>query len=193
MISHLLPPAASNGAGGGSALSIWAAIVSGSVVAAVVGAMVNTWLARRKSREEELARVRVMLAEAFQVVAEYKEFPYAIRRRRHDAPSQERVRLSEELRMVQAKLTFFEEWTRIEDKTVGLRYRDLVKQLRRVAGAACNEAWAAEPIIDDAQMNIPRETVDLSSLATFEQDYSEAAQAYVDCFMKWPWRKRKRA
>jgi hypothetical protein len=53
-----------------------------------------------RAREEELARVRVMLAEAFQAAAEYKEFPYAIRRRRRDAPSEERVRLSEELRRV---------------------------------------------------------------------------------------------
>ncbi len=167
---------------------IWAALISGSVIAAFIGAIVNTWLARQKSREEELARVRVMLAEAFQAVAEYKEFPYAIRRRRHDDPSGERVRLSEELRKVQARLTFFEEWTRIEDKTVGERYRDLVKQLRRVAGAACNAAWMAEPITDDAQMNIPRDEVDLTSLATYERDYTDAARAYVDGFAK---RRRK--
>ncbi|WP_297083120.1 hypothetical protein [uncultured Demequina sp.] len=56
----------------------WTALVSGSVVAAAIGAIVNTWLARRKSREEQAARVRVMLAEAFEAVAAYKEFPYAI-------------------------------------------------------------------------------------------------------------------
>jgi hypothetical protein len=168
-----------------------AALISGSVVAAIIGAVVSTWLTRRKSREEELARVRVMLAEAFQAVAEYKEFPYAIRRRRRDAPSEKRVRLSEELRKVQGRLTFFEEWTRIEDKTVGDRYRSLVKQLRRIAGAACNEAWSTPPITEDAQMNIAREEVDLSALATYEGDYTEAARAYVEGFMKTRRRKKR--
>jgi hypothetical protein len=101
------------------------------------------------------------------------------------------VRLSEELRKVQGRLTFFEEWTRIEDKTVGDRYRDLVKQLRRVAGAACNEAWSTPPITEDAQMNIAREEVDLSALATYEGDYTEAARAYVEGFMKTRRRKKR--
>ncbi len=166
---------------------VWAALISGSVISALVGALVTTLLARRKSQEEQLARVRVMLAEAFQAVAEYKEFPYAIRRRRHDAASEERVRLSEELRQVQAKLTFYEEWTRIEDDAVGSAYRELVQRLRSVAGAACNEAWATPAIEFDEQMNIPREQVDLAELAAFERNYTDAAQAYVSGFMRW-WR-----
>lgn len=184
MMLNLPSLAATAGADPGRTSLIWTALISGSVLAAVIGAGVSTWLARRKSREEELARVRVMLAEAFQTVADYKELPYAIRRRRHDAPSEERVRLSEELRKVQARLTFFEEWTRIEDKTVGERYRDLVRQLRRVAGAACNQAWSSPPITYDTQMNIAPEAVDLSELAAYERVYSDAAQSYVARFMK---------
>lgn len=164
---------------------VLAALISGSVIAAAIGAVVNTWLARRKSREEELARVRVMLAEAFQAVAEYKEFPYAIRRRRHDDPAGERVRLSEELRKVQARLTYFEEWTRIEDAVLGSSYRTLLAELRRVAGAACNSAWTAEAITHDAQMNIARDEVDLTSLAAHERDFTSAARTYVEGFMKW--------
>ncbi len=163
---------------------VWAALISGSVISAVIGALVSTHLARKKSREEQLARVRVMLAEAFQAVAEYKEFPYAIRRRRHDAASEERVRLSEELRKVQAKLTFYEEWTRIEDATVGDAYQVLVTHLRRVAGAACNEAWATQPIKTDDKMNIPKEQVDLAELTNFERKYTSAAQSYVEGFLK---------
>lgn len=163
---------------------VWAALISGSVVSAVIGAVVSTHLARKKSREEQLARVRVMLAEAFQAVAEYKEFPYAIRRRRHDAASEERVRVSEELRKVQARLTFYEEWTRIEDATVGNPYQELVTNLRRVVGTACNEAWAAPSIKNDDQMNIPKEQVDLAELTNFEREYTSAAQLYVEGFMK---------
>ena len=125
-----------------------------------------------------------MLAEAFQTVAEYKEFPYAIRRRRHDAPSDERVRLSVELGRVQAKLTFYEEWTRVEDKAVGDAYGVLVQNLRRVAGTACNEAWVTSPITTDEQMNIPREQVDLTELAAFERKYTDTMQVYVDNFLR---------
>lgn len=163
---------------------VWAALISGSVIAAVIGALVSTHLARKKSREEQLARVRVMLAEAFQAVAEYKEFPYAIRRRRHDAAGDERVRLSEEMRRVQSRLTFYEEWTRIEDVSVGQAYAKLVKRLRMIAGAACNEAWASPAITSDDQMNIPGDQVDLAELTEFEREFTNAAQAYVDGFMK---------
>lgn len=126
-----------------------------------------------------------MPAEAFQAVAEYKEFPYAIRRRRHDTASEERVRLSEELRQVQAKLTFHEEWTRIEDGTVGSAHRELLQRLPSVAGAACNEAWATPAIKSDEQMDIPREQVDLAELASFERNCTDAAQEHVSGFMKW--------
>lgn len=186
-----IPLTAAAASGATTSSLIWAALISGSVIAAIVGALVNTWLARRKSREEELARVQVMLAEAFQAVAEYKEFPYAIRRRRHDVPSEERVRLSGELRSVQARLTFYEEWTRIEDKSVGDCYLDLVKQLRRIAGAACNQAWLTPPLTEDSQMNIAREEVDLSALATYERDYTDVARGYVDDFMKRRRRKKR--
>lgn len=170
---------------------VWSAIISGSVVAAVIGALASTYLARRKSREEQLARVRVMLAEAFQTVAEYKEFPYAIRRRRHDAASEERVRLSEEMTKVQSKLTFYLEWTRIENQAVGAAYGDLVHNLRLVAGTACNEAWRCPAIETDKQMNIPREQVDLTKLIPFEYKYTDTAQAYVKDYMRWSkWRMR---
>lgn len=62
------------------------AILSGTFLAAIVtastSAIVTTRIARQKSREEERSRVRTIYAEAFQVVAAYKELPYAIRRRR---------------------------------------------------------------------------------------------------------------
>ncbi len=73
--------------------------VSGAVIAAVVGAVINVALARYKDRAEERARLRTTFAEAFETAMQYKEFPYAIRRRRADQPAAERVRLSEEMRV----------------------------------------------------------------------------------------------
>ncbi len=107
-------------------------------------------------------------AEAFEAVSAYKEFPYAIRRRRADAPSEERVRLSEELRKVQTRLTYYLAWTQAESEVVGDAYAELVTELRRLAGAACRDAWLTAPITEDARMNIGPDVVDLSALSDLE-------------------------
>ena len=161
-----------------------AGLVSGAVIAAVVGALVNTALARRKSLEEERARVRTVFAEAFEAVAAYKEFPYAIRRRRADQPPEERVRLSEALREVQTRLTYYVAWTQAESVTVGKAYGDLVRELRRAAGGACREAWLAKPISNDHDMNIGPDLVDLSSLTRLERAYTAAVDAHLAEFLK---------
>jgi hypothetical protein len=168
-----------------------AALLSGAVIAAVVGAIVNTLLARRKSLEEERARVRTTFAEAFEAVSAYKEFPYAIRRRRSDEPAQERIRLSEELRQVQTRLTYYVAWTKAESATVGNAYEALVKQLRAVAGTACHDAWLAPAAEEDADMNFAKGIVDLSSLTSYEQAYTSAAKMYCAGFLKFSrvWRR----
>ncbi len=133
------PPPAPEPQSDGSSSLVLAALLSGAVVAALIAAAVNTALARRKSLEEERARVRTVFAEAFEAVSAYKEFPYAIRRRRADAPAEERVRLSEELRKVQTRLTYYLAWTRAESQAVGDAYEALVTELRRLAGGACRD------------------------------------------------------
>jgi hypothetical protein len=78
-------PATTSGGG------LTAAVLSAVVIAALLTGIVNTMLARRNTRLEERARVRTTLAEAYQAYAAYKEFPYAIRRRRADQPAEERI------------------------------------------------------------------------------------------------------
>lgn len=159
-------------------------LVSGAVIAAVIGAIVNTALARRKSLEEERARVRNVFAEAFEAVAAYKEFPYAIRRRRADQPAEERLRLSEELRKVQTNLTYYVAWTLAESAATGKAYGDLVRELRLIAGDACRAAWLAAPAVDDTDMNIAREVIDLSALSPFEKAYTDAVEAHLTEFLR---------
>jgi len=153
--------------------------LSGAVIAAVVGAAVNVGLARRKSREEERARLRTMFAEALEAVAQYKEFPYAIRRRRADQPAEERVRLSEELRGIQARISYYLAWTKMESDDVGQSYDRLVTELRAVAGGACHDAWLAPAATSDAEMNITRDVVDLGGLRPYEQAYLAAVQRHL--------------
>ena len=52
--------------------SILATLLSATFLAAVVGAIVNTTIARKKSLEEERSRVRTTYAEAFEAVAAHQ-------------------------------------------------------------------------------------------------------------------------
>jgi hypothetical protein len=159
-------------------------VLASTTLAAIISAITSVWLASRKSRDDELSRVRDMHAEAYKVVAEYREFPYAIRRRNEDAPGEERVRLSEALRSVQARLSYFEAWTLAENRSVGAAYEKLVKEVRKVAGEACKEAWKATPITQDAEMNIERHLVDLTSLSGLQAAYLSAVQDHLDGYRR---------
>lgn len=176
----------SSGSSGGPSVGWWllTVFVSSAVVAAGISAWASARLTRRKSREEERARVRTVFAEAFEAVAAYKEFPYAIRRRAGDEPARERVRLSEELRAIQTRLTYYSAWIHAESTTVGDAYDMLVTELRKVAGQACHDAWEADPITDDKDMNIGPDLVDLSSLKDHEKAYTTAAESYLANFLR---------
>jgi len=171
------PHPSSAGSGGQSVSDlILGLLLSGAVVAAVV----NIALTRRKSLEEERTRVRATCAEAFEAVAAYKEFPYAIRRRRKDTPEAERVRLSDELRHIQARLSYFTAWMRGEDATLATSFDDLVSNLRRIAGRACHDAWLAPGADSDAAMNFPPGVVDLTGLSQYEDAYIAAVKIHLD-------------
>ena len=175
-------PAASGG-------GLTAAALSAAVVAAIVSGSITTALARRATSLEERARVRTTLAEAYQAYADYKEFPYAIRRRRDDQDGEERVRLSEEVRRVQSRLSFYQAWTRAEDTTTGAAYDNLVGQLRRVAGASMRAAWLESALDNDAGMNIGPDRVDLSELRTAEEVFLKAAENHVKAITTFWWRR----
>ena len=53
-----------------------------------------------------------------------------------------------------------------------------------MAGGACRDAWLATPITEDSQMNIGPELVDLSALADEENAYTQAAQNYLEDYLK---------
>lgn len=174
-------PAQSAGIGG----AVIGTLLSATILAALIAATVNVMLARRKSREEERARLRDRFAQAYGAYAEYCEFAYAIRRRRHDDPSAERVRISEELRKVQAELSAHEAWVKLESETVGTAYTKLIQQMRKIAGGAMRQAWIDEPATSDADVNVPPETVDLSPLRPYETAYMDAVAAHLRALAPW--------
>ncbi len=155
-------------------------ILTSSVVAALVTFFQNRWLENRRSREAERARLRQSFAEAFAAYADYKEFPYAIRRRRGDQEREERTRLSAELSAIQSRLSYYRAWTQFESRAVGNAYANLLEEMRKVAGAAMSEAWKQPPVQDDQEMNIPVEAVDLRGLGPEEDKYIQAVTARLD-------------
>lgn len=178
------PPAAPATA---DATSVLPAVVSGAFLAAMLTAAINIWLARRKSREEEISRLRTAFAEAFAAHSAYKEMPYAIRRRRFDAAAEERVRLSETLREIQGNLSYHLAWTKIESEAVGTAYAELVQELRKTAGAAMRAAWEVSPIESDTAMNIPPAQIDLSTLQTLETAYIAAVREHLRALRRSWW------
>src|SRR5574341_1480806 len=162
-------------------------VLTSAVVAALIASTVNLWLAKRRTREEERARVRNTLAQAFEAYGRYKEFPYAVRRRRHDQPAQERIRLSEALREIQAQLTYYRAWTMAEDSIVGAAYAELLANTRKIAGGAIRQAWLDQPAVEDADMNISPEIVDLTMLKPFEDNYMAAVRAHLGNLTRRLW------
>lgn len=165
------------------------AFISSSVVVAVIGALVTATLVRRKSREEEYARGRTVFAEALEACAAYRECPYAIRRRRVDQPEAERQRLSEAIREIQVRITYYSGWTAAESESVGIAYARLVDATRAAAGRAMHDAWLMPPIVSDADMNIAPGTFDMSEIAEMEARYLEAVRMHLRSVAPW-WGRR---
>lgn len=170
---------------GASSAGLIGAIISGAFLAAMLAGAVNVWMARRRSREEERARIRNTFAAAFEAYTAYKEFPYAIRRRRPDEPEGERIRLSEALRAVQEKVNYYLAWTQAESSAVGEQYVKLISEARRVAGRAMHDAWKDPPRATDPEMNIPPELVDLSQLAAAEAEFMQAVRQHLSSLTPW--------
>ena len=165
-------------------------LLTSAVLAALLTGTINILLAWRKSREEERSRVRTVFAEAFAAYAEYKEYPYVIRRRNIEKPGEERVRISEQIRQTQEHLNYYLAWTRAESDDVGRAYDALIEQVRASAGVAMKEAWQQPAITEDAAMIIPSSQVDLGSLKTYEAAYTTAVGKHLKKLSSW-WSKKR--
>src|SRR5690348_7069128 len=98
-------------------------ILGPAVVAALVAGFVALATFALTGRRQRLDRQRHVFAEANAACYDYREFAYIVRRRRAD--DGERVRISNDLSAVQARLNRHAAELRVEAPEVGAAYRDL--------------------------------------------------------------------
>lgn len=154
-------------------------LFSGTVLAAAITGLLAIYMWWRKNREDERARVRNVLADAYAAYASYKEFPYVIARRDPSSPASERQRISTEVRATQEKLSYYEAWTAAEAPTVGLAYSALITHMRRIAGSAMRAAWSRPAVADDGGMNNPVPDYCPAELVPFERAYVIATAEHL--------------
>jgi hypothetical protein len=154
-------------------------LLSASIIAALITGTINLTLARRRSREEERARVRNTFAEAFKAYSEYREFPNAIARRDAARSADERQRLFEALRQLDARLAFYRTWALLEAPEVGATYEALLEEARAITDKAMRAAWAQPVDADDVDQSLDPRLLDPAALTSSENAFREAVAVHL--------------
>lgn len=167
-----------------AAVSTGDAAGTAAIVAAVVAgviALLTFWLTGVR---QERGRRRQFYADALEATLAYREFAYAVRRRRHDQPEAERIRISEAMRDVQREMARYEALMRIERaRNVHAQYAVLVSKTREIAGGYIRTSWNADPITKDSGMNI--DVFDFSALGQFVTAYTNAVAEDLAWWRFW--------
>jgi hypothetical protein len=163
------------------AITAPAAALVGAGTAAAVNVLGIFAIGARQDRQ----RRRELYAAALEATIAYREFAYAVPRRRSDARPQERVRISEAMREVQRDLARAESLMKIERaREVATAYGALVAKTREIAGGYIRTAWEQDPITHDGQMNVPG-GLDFSTLTPFEGAYLDAVSHDLAWYRLW--------
>lgn len=157
--------------------------VAPAIIAAAIAGVIAVITLVINGRRARSDRQRELFAAAFGDVASYCEFPYIVRRRRHDEPEAERLRISTELSDVQRKLNHNRSVLRVEAPRVARAYAALVGAARATAGASIREGWDLTPISADTGMHVA--DVDLSAVHPFEDAYLTAVADHLALAPWW--------
>lgn len=155
------------------------------VIAVLAGAGTSILMLLYNSAQERRDRHREHFSRALQTVSQYEEFPFVVRRRRASDPEGERIRISTELRSVQAELTYHCAWLMTESLEVGATYEELVRELRRIMGTEIHEAWLNPPVSDDAGMNIADIAPKLGELRPLKERYLLEVGDHLSLWPRW--------
>ena len=159
------------------------------IVAALTGAGSLLTLATGfwvSGHRERMNRGRDVFSKAFIAVLAYEEFPFVVRRRRANAPEEERIRISTELRSVQEEVAYYTAWLSTESQHVSDAYQMLIKITREVAGREIHTAWNTQPVGSDDEMDMP--DLGLDALMPFKQAYLAEVKFHLSL---WPRRLRR--
>lgn len=159
------------------ALTIVTAVLAGAGTS-LLGLLFNSSQERRDRHREHFSR-------ALEAVAQYEEFPFIVRRRRGSDAEGERIRISTELRAVQAELTYHRAWLMTESLEVGRAYHDLLHQLRSAVGTEIHDAWLAPAPTKDADMNIPGIADKLAALDPAKERYLLEVVDHLSLLPRW--------
>lgn len=165
MIAQIIGVAKPAGGAGGSSANLWAP----AIVAAIVAAAVSVTTFALSGRRARLDRQRQVFGDAFEAVMRYREYPFIVLRRSKDEPAKERVRISNDLSEVQAKLNGFKARLRVEAPFVSDRYAELVAATRKIAGPMITQAWNNGAVEEDSQVHNPG--WDFSGLQIYDDAY----------------------
>jgi hypothetical protein len=157
------------------------------MTAAIIAGAVAVFVLWANGLRVERARRREMYAKALELTYAYREFAYAVPRRRHELEHRaaERVRISEAMRDVQRDLMRYESLLHIERaRRVYVTYRALVAQSRKVAGGYIRAAWERPPITEDREVNVYK-PLDFSAIDPFTDDYLDAVATDLAWWRFW--------
>ena len=131
-------------------------------------------------RRAERARRRELYANGWAAVQAYKEFAFAVRRRNIDDRGAERVRLSDQLSLVQRDLAYYETLIgRERSRDAAGAYGELVSNTRRIAGGIIRRSWNEEPIAADREMHSPAIAEELQALNPWERTYMDSVSSAI--------------
>jgi hypothetical protein len=115
-------------------------VAAGTVVAALLAAIVAIATYRAERRLARAERLAATFAHAIQAVEDYLESPYRIRRRpARDA--QIRFALTSHISEIQSRIAFHQAWMAVDAGSVAVQYQRLVEAAHVEAGAQMSDAW----------------------------------------------------
>ena len=120
-------------------------------LAATIGAAAVSYVLSRLGDAAE--RRRQGYAEATRELVAWAEYPYRIRRRTSDDPAT-LATIAELGHALQEALRYRETWITAENKWLAMVFAEVRQDLGALLGPACNEAWAAAPILQPSDMTL---------------------------------------
>lgn len=122
------------------------AVLSTSVLTAVVTSLLGRWATATEQRRQKYA-------DAVATLVAWLEYPYRIKRRTSDDPA-ELARLAELGHGLQEQLRRHQTWITTEHQTTAAVFTSCLQAIGKLVGPCCRDAWASPAATRAADMNV---------------------------------------